>query len=654
MKYIVSNTQLFEMNEVIPISFEEAYAMLIVEPVLGFDTETEGLNCFQKKLLCSQFGTAEFQVLFDHSFVDIQRLKPLFEANILFVGQNLKFDCRFLYYHGIIPKLIYDTYLAEILLTNGLQYANRTLKDLALKYEGVVLDKSVRGTIIYKGLTQEVIIYALKDVEHLLPIREKQMELLKEYDLLEAIALENAFCKVLAYIEHSGIKLDTVKWMERFEKNKKKLLLAEVKLNDYLWENNHHKYFDTQLDLFSTERKCLMNWNSSTQVLKFFVSLGINTEEYKNGVVRQSVDAKIIKKQENEFTIIPPYLDYKELQKECSTYGENWLKYIEPSTGRIHTNFSQLMDTTRISSGDKDRDLPNMCNIPNEPETRACFIAELNNNLLIDCDYSGQETVVLANLSQDRGMIEFFKTGFGDQHCFVASKMYEELKDLSADEIKTKHKEKRQLAKAAGFAIAYGGNGTTIARSCNISEAQGEFVYNAYFKAFPDLPAYFKKVYKDAVSTGYIEFNDITRHKFFIPKFEEFKEIDSETRENDFWSNYRANKDTDISLRDRVKAYFKQKGEIQRKAQNYRIQGTSSSISKYALVILFNEIIKENLFNTVKIVNFIYDEILLETPIELAEEWKIKLETAMIKAGEPFCPTIPLNAEGVIATYWAH
>lgn len=157
MKYIVSNTQLFEMNEVIPISFEEAYAMLIVEPVLGFDTETEGLNCFQKKLLCSQFGTTKFQVLFDHSFVDIQRLKPLFEANIIFVGQNLKFDCRFLYYHGIVPKLIYDTYLAEILLTNGLQYANRTLKDLALKYEGAVLDKSVRGTIIYKGLTQEVI-----------------------------------------------------------------------------------------------------------------------------------------------------------------------------------------------------------------------------------------------------------------------------------------------------------------------------------------------------------------------------------------------------------------------------------------------------------------------------------------------------------------
>jgi len=653
MKYIVTNSRLFEMNGVESISLEKALSMLEKEKILGFDTETMGLNCFQDKLLCSQFGTKKFQILFDHSYVNIQSLKTLIESDIILVGQNLKFDLRFLYYHGIVPKNIFDTYLAEILLTNGLQYDHRTLKDIAFKYCGVVLDKSVRGTIIYNGLTEKVVNYALADVEDLIPIMEAQIALLEKYDLMEAINLENAFCKVLAYIEHSGIKLDMKQWMAKFSKNKEAFLLSEKSLNEYLWDNNHKKYFDTQLDLFSTERKCLMNWSSPTQVLEFFVSLGVNTKEWKSGEERNSVDAKILEKQKFDFPIIPIYLKYKEFQKECSTYGENWQKYIEPSTGRIHTNFSQLMDTTRISSGDKYRNLPNMCNLPSDPETRACFVSEYGNTL-IDCDYSGQETVVLANLSQDRGMIEFFQTGFGDQHSFVASKMFSELENLSVDEIKSKHKDKRQLAKAAGFAIAYGGNGTTIARSCNISEAQGESVYNAYFKAFPDLPAYFKRVYKNAVETGYIEFNDITKHKYFIPNFEEFKLIDSETRDNDFWRNYRENKDTDTVLRDKVKAYFKLKGEIQRKAQNYRIQGTSSSISKYALVLLFNRINKEKLFNTVKIVNFIYDEILLEVPENIAEEWKEILELAMVSGGVPFCPTIPLYAEGVIAKYWAH
>jgi DNA polymerase-1 len=580
MKYIVANTRLFEMNGIKAISLEQALEMLWAEDTLGFDTETMGLNCFQDKLLCSQFGTKKFQVLFDHSFVDIQKLKPLLESDKTFVGQNLKFDLRFLYYHGIVPKNIFDTYLAEILLTNGLQYNHRTLKDIALKYCNVELDKSVRGTIIYRGLTEEVINYALADVEDIIPIMDAQIVLLKQYDLMGAINLENAFCKVLAYIEHSGIKLDIPQWMAKFKKNKEALLLAETSLNDYLWDSEYKQYFDTQLNLFSTERMCLMNWSSPKQVLDFFNSLGINTLEWKAGVERSSVDAKILEKQKNDFPVIPIYLKYKELQKECSTYGENWLKYIEPTTGRIHTNFSQLMDTSRISSGDKYRDLPNMCNLPADPATRECFVAEVG-NLLIDCDYSGQETVVLANLSQDRGMIEFFKTGFGDQHSFVASKMFEELKDLTVDEIKTKHKDKRQLAKAAGFAIAYGGNGTTIARSCNISEAQGEFVYNAYFKAFPDLPAYFKKVYQAAVAAGYIEFNDVTKHKYFIPNFEEFKLIDSETRDNDFWRNYRENKETDTALRDKVKGYFKLKGEIQRKAQNYRKLNAALSSNTY-------------------------------------------------------------------------
>lgn len=452
MRYIVSNARLFEMKGVKSISLEEALGMLSKEKILGFDTETMGLNCFQDKLLCSQFGTKEFQILFDHSFVDIQALKPFIESDILLVGQNLKFDIRYLYYHGIVPKNIYDTYLAEILLTNGLQYDHRTLKDIAFKYLGVVLDKTVRGTIIYRGLTEEVVNYALSDVEDIIPIMDAQMALIKKFNLQGALDLENAFCKVLAYIEHSGIKLDTGKWLEKFNRNKKELLLAEQKLNSYLWDNSYKKYFDSQLNLFSTERICLMNWNSSTQVLEFFNTLGINTKEWKSGEERNSVDAKILEKQKNDFPIIPLYLYYKELQKECSTYGENWLNYIEPSTGRIHTNFSQLMDTGRISSGDKHRNLPNMCNLPAGVETRSCFVSEPG-NLLIDCDYSGQETVVLANLSQDRGMIEFFKTGFGDQHAFVASKMFEELKDLTVNEIKTKHKDKRQLAKAAGLLL---------------------------------------------------------------------------------------------------------------------------------------------------------------------------------------------------------
>ena len=453
MKYIVSNSpKLFGWEIAKQISVEEALEMLWKEKVLGFDTETRGLNCFKDALLSSQFGNEKFQILFDHETIDIQLLKPLLESDILFVGQNLKFDIRYMYYHGIVPKNVYDTWLAEILITNGLKYNGRTLKDLAFNYLGVTLDKTVRGEIIYNGLNEATVNYALRDVEFILPIREKQLKIVRKFNLENALNLENSFVRVLAYIEHCGIKLDTEKWMTKYARNKKDLAEAGENLNQYLEDNGFKEYFDSQLNLFSDERVCLMNWNSSTQVVPFFNKLGINTSEFKKGIEHETVNAKVLDKQKKEFPIIGPYLKYKELQKECGTYGESWLTFIEPSTGRIHTNFTQLMDTTRISSGDRTRGLPNMCNLPADAETRSCFISEAG-KVMIDADYSGQETVVLANLSQDRGMIEFFKTGFGDQHSFVASKMFVELEGLTVDEIKSLHKDKRQLAKAAGLQL---------------------------------------------------------------------------------------------------------------------------------------------------------------------------------------------------------
>lgn len=96
------------------------------------------------------------------------------------------------------------------------------------------------------------------------------------------------------------------------------------------------------------------------------------------------------------------------------------------------------------------------------------------------------------------------------------------------------------------------------------------------------------------------------------------------------------------------------KGSIQRKAQNFPIQGSSADISKYALILVFNEILKKGLLDTILIVNFVHDEIVLETPNELAEEWAIILQNCMEKAGKPFCPIIPLRADAKISNYWEH
>lgn len=113
---------------------------------------------------------------------------------------------------------------------------------------------------------------------------------------------------------------------------------------------------------------------------------------------------------------------------------------------------------------------------------------------------------------------------------YIASKIYPELKDLSLSDIKKFHKDKRQIAKAAGFAINYGGTGFTIAKNLGISEEEGDFVYTSYFNAFPGLKNYFKRIQRDTLKKGFILIDPLTRRKNFFPRPKTKKERGSVER----------------------------------------------------------------------------------------------------------------------------
>ena len=149
-------------------------------------------------------------------------IKGFLESDRLFLGWNLKFDLKWLYTKGIIPKKVWDGFLMEKLLWNGYpmvlspeewdrikeprytfipkdpnkkgsKNSYRLLNSLKWAgeyYCGVELDKTIRGQIMWRGLTDEVVVYAANDVKYLEEIREKQIELLKEKGLMEATEYE--------------------------------------------------------------------------------------------------------------------------------------------------------------------------------------------------------------------------------------------------------------------------------------------------------------------------------------------------------------------------------------------------------------------------------------------------------------------------------
>lgn len=633
-----------------------------------FDTETTGFSEYLNDLVCFQLGDYKTQFVVSPEY--LQDFKELLLTKTL-IGHNIKFDLRFLYRNNIFPNSVFDTMLAEAVLYCGIKAHKKALDKVAERYLGVILDKSVRSGIGKHQMTKEEIQYSANDVKYLNQIREKQLIKIDQEDLSLTLRLENSFVLVLAYIEFCGMFLDTEKWKEKMVEDEKFVKTTRAKLDDFIIENNFFQYISIQGDLFEGLRKVTLNWDSPKQVTKLFKQLNIPVDIIEKGVEKESVGAKAISKYKDKFPLVATYLTYKEQMKTVGSYGQNFLDQINPVTGRLHTNFYQIQDTGRISSGGKNKqtgeEYLNFQNITSEDTdidakksviTRHCFIPAPG-NILVDSDYSGQETVILANQSMDRNLLKFFDDNLGDLHAFTASNMYPELKGMDLKVIKKEHKDKRQKAKSAGFAVAYGGNEITIATNENIPIEDAKNIYEGYFKAFPDLRNYFAIMSQKGINQGYILIDNVVKRKHYIQFYDRFLE-ERKTINRQFWDKWKIVKPLGKGnpqydeMKETFSHYFKVKGSIERKGLNYPVQGTAASITKTSGIFIFNWIKANGYLNKVLMTNQIHDENLLECPIELGEEVRKVVEDSMIRAGKPYCKRIPLTAEAVLNKVWGH
>lgn len=439
--YLVTrHQQLFESENYTIISVDESLRMLSKLNTVGVDTETKGLDPHTGTLLTLQLGCFDFQIVIDCTTIDILLYKDFLESDRLFLFWNARFDLKWLFKYRIVPKWVYDGFLAEKLMWLGYPIVlteekwniikcprydhiipkpdSRTnkskkpyymiqmnLKKAGEMYLGIELDKTVRGQIMWKGLVEEVIIYAALDVKYLERIKDLQYIELNKRGLLKAMEYENRFIIPLAYMEFCGVKLDVARWKAKIDRDQRDLDAVIEKMNDWLVEHdptNPNIYINLQGDLFAenpfdTKPRVKINWNSSTQMIPIFKKFGVDVEvEDKDSLddeTKDSLNEKVLAPQKDKCSLIPLYLEFKGLMKLVSTYGQNVLDQINPNTNRLHTNFNPLgTDTARISSGGKDKanniKYINFLNIPSDAETRACFIAEPGNKW-ISIDYSG-------------------------------------------------------------------------------------------------------------------------------------------------------------------------------------------------------------------------------------------------------------------------
>lgn len=678
MIYLVTrNRELFDNEAYKIIGVDESLSLLEPLKIVGVDTETSGIDCHKDKLLSLQLGYFDNQIVVDCQTINICLYKEYLESDRLFLFWNAKFDLKWLFRYNIIPRKIYDGFLAEKLMWLGYPAGihSMSLKSAGEKYLGVELDKSIRGQIIYKGFTKEVITYAAFDVKYLEKLKEAQEKELSNKGLLTAIDYENKFVLPLAYEEFCGVKIDINKWRNKMKKDQERLDKALDSLNKWFIEhepNSPYIKIDRQGDLFSgfnLSPKVTLNWNSAKQVIPIFKKYGIEVtvEDKEKGGNKDSVDAKVLKPQKNKCDLVPLYLDYKEAMKVTSTYGENVLKQINRETGRLYTNYSQLgADTTRITSGGKDKanrtEYINLLNMPADAETRACFVAEKGNKW-ISIDYSGQETYLLASIANDKAIIEELTHGSGDIHSLTAYMSYKEIpRDTPIKDIKKLYHNLRQEAKGIEFAINYGGDANTIANNKGIPIEEATKIYNDYMSGFKGIKRYQDFCRKDVMEKGYILLNPLTGHKAYIYDFEELNRIKSKFKEQGFWDYYREMKRDapDCDTVKMVKRFFKRKSTSEKQSINYRIQATGSMCLRVSMVNFFEYLRNNNLLFKVLICISPYDEINVEAPEEMAEDIAKVLYDCMVKAGSYFCTRCKLDADisrledGSLPTYWVH
>lgn len=410
VKYIGPKSDYSE--KIIYSTVEECYEYCKDKKELSIDIETSyrypkgtykneniykpGLDPYLSVICMLQLGDEHTIFVIDVRVVEITLLLPLFkDKEKVFIGHNLKFEQKHLLHnYGILFHTIYDTMIVEQNLTNGLGWSKEnptgllySLEALAGRYLGIkpavsidlfteineddeqdYIDKSIRMgflTIGNKPFTEAQILYGSDDILYPILIKKKQAAGYNGYNPKHVHLLENKFCLVLADIEYKGMEFDKEQWTRVYQQKLIQYKHRLKKLNDYVEAN--YKMFCNPPDLFEPRYICSIEWGSSQQVVKLFKHIGICPMEKSKQTRKMEYTvgaATLVKQLPNDYKekynndeeteivedkdLILNYLLLKVSEQCCTTFGEEWLKYIHPITGRVHSSYKQLLNTGRM------------------------------------------------------------------------------------------------------------------------------------------------------------------------------------------------------------------------------------------------------------------------------------------------------------------
>lgn len=403
---------------------------------------------------------------------------------------------------------------------------------------------------------------------------------------------------------------------------------------------NHQPFFDMLVkhckeDLIKMEYlipagTIRINWGSWQQVLPLF-----------QAVKKTLKDTKEESMNKLGHPVGFALLDYRGAKMLTTTYGVDFLQKLD-SDGKVRTRFNQILETGRVSSSD-----PNMQQIPANDDVgnryRNCFMADSEDEVFVDSDYSSQELVIIASLSQDPVWMAALKVGH-DLHSICAQLVHgKEWDSLALDTCDFKlhrqkckcpgHKRLRNGIKTINFGLAYGMSQFKLAATLKISVKEAEALIEKYFRTFPKIGGKLTALGRFALRNGYIMTLAPYKRKRWYPLWDKVKHL----------VDYHIQGIEHNSLL----------GSIERTGKNMPIQGGSADMTKLALVLIRRHITDNRLRAIVKLVMQVHDQVTTTSKRHYAETWAPILTKLMEQAAKVIIPSGLLKAETNVTERWS-
>lgn len=472
----------------------------------------------------------------------------------------------------------FDVLLAQHLLNS--EKRESKLKDIAFDYSTKILDEKIFPAQIeaVMDVVSDTYIAQMEKIDSL-ELYSYTREKIQEYLGVKENLLYNVLCRVeiptsliLSQMESRGIGLD---W-SKLSTLRDELRQETEKVSKEIYSIVGHEF----------------NINSPKQLSDIlFRELALPKQS------KESTRESVLRSMIGMHPIIEHLLYFRETTKIQSTYVEPLYensKAKEEGEYSVHTDFKQTGTTSgRFSSVN-----PNMQNLPLDGEwakrVRECFVARKGFKL-VGMDYSQMELRIMADIANDKLLIQDFVNGLDIHSATAARVLNKKVVDVTPKE--------RSLGKTVNFGMIFGQTPFGLSSLLGIDRDLASKYINAYFENYKGVEEYMRKIEFEAFEKGYVQ------------------TIFGTTRNI-------------AGIRSRNR---RARAAAAREAINMPIQGSEADIMKFVMIRIA-EYIESNLKDKAYILLQIHDEIVMEVEEQSLEKFTEDIKDIMLHSIELSVP----------------